>query len=671
MAIEDILKVGGFDIETKEWWTSNPTIYMIGLATDKGDYVLDLFKKVDVPEIKSTLMDRTAKRISFDNENQLRYYASLMMQDLDLHVWGGQFVQYFDIKQLQKKKDKLFIPSVDNSEPSYTGASIPFQSFGLNDSLMIDTWDFARNFFSMFLSDNKIETITSFCSKFYDVIFKYVKAETYGEQRELVIKAEEGDRDAAYRLCQYNYDDTIMHHQLTTLFLKFGLDYAKATKSDLNSINSFSKKKVAAGFWDNLHLKRTTMLRPGKFKETYDNFAPEAKTKKGFSWFREDCLNQKLGITAGNIKQGIFKKAYAVYVPFSNGLSDFFSLNPATKGLVSKMNAEANPVSKIIYSQMLDSAAIEPLRDCVEVEQRKEFSYFFTRKYSFFAGEKAHSIMPKDVSSNFSHYLDSAAEAIPDSIINQTNNLVFLESATESQIEEMKKNGIICLGECDALSVAKGEVIYRMNNEIMCSGIAIPSKKKRVTMDYESGQMTNIEKRVLRDYVEAVFDSTENAQSIVDTELSNIEQDLVSETDYISAVKVTEDSKNTTYRAKGRTGAEAVRMLDAKKDETLLYLMADSPDIPFLAYQPDKDRFYYIERTSEDGARHARRKYVSYNEKTKEFSNGLKIDKQEYLNKIFGRGSRLSRLIDAVSGSENRVKEDSSIGPLFETETED
>jgi len=462
------------------------------------------------------------------------------------------------------------------------------------------------------------------------------------EQKKLVKQAEQGDESAAFRLCQYNFDDTIMHHELAKLFLPFALNITKISKTDLNSINSFSKKKIAGCLWDYLHLKRTSMLRYGKEKEKYGDFAINAKTKKGFAWFRDRTIDEKLKFET---RKGLFKKAYVSYLPFSKGLKDFFNKNELTKKLCDLIDTEKNAISKIIYLQMQDALAIEPLRDLLEIEQREDYEYQFNRKYSFFAGENANS---EELRNAFENELENLVDSLASNkLINYSNNLVFIENIEDDEIKLMQELGFVNLGYCDMISVEKGQVIYKLKDEILCSGISIPSKEKRESLDFEQGQMTNIEKRVLRDVTEALFVDNDGAD-VVENEIQSIEQGNISVTDYISAVNVTEESKNVSYKAKGKRSVEAVRKLGAKQGEILLYVTVNDEKIKYLGYQPDKDRFYYIERKSVDGKRSARRKYVTYNKKKKRFSNGMEIDKQKYIEIIFGESSKLTTILRAA-----------------------
>jgi hypothetical protein len=629
MTIEEILRgsIGGFDIETYGWWTNHPVIYMISLATDKGDYVIDTFDKVNNEAIPSALYEgRTARRIVCKTEPELRYRASGLMRNLDLNVWGGQFIKYFDLPNLLKGKDKLFLPSVDNSEPSYTGSTSPFQSFTLNDSLVLDTWDFARNFFSMFLPDNKIETQASFASKFFDFIFKYVKSESYEEQKHLYRKAEAGDSDSAFRLGQYCYDDTIMHHELTKLYLPFLVNIAKITKNDFNSINSCGKKKIASAFWDYMDLKRTSRLRSNL--QMYNDFDIYASGKKPFYKFRDETVLSLLSVKE---KKGLFRNVHCFYFPFSCGLADFFRQNKATAGLCMKIDEEKNPISKMIYCQMLDALSIEPLRDMIEVKRAQEYEYVFNRKYGFFAGRQFFSSQLKEYFEKGLQGLKQLIFSCKDTaIVNYSNNLLFIQAA-QGETEKLAGGGLVYLGECDVISASIGKVIYKLKDEILCSGINIPSKKKRLTLDYESGQKTNLEIRIVWDAVEAIF-SGSNPDEIIGRELQAIRDGKIEPTDFISAVRVAEEAKNLPYKTRGRKSNEAIRKLDAKQGETLLYVIVNDQSIKYLGYEPDKDSFYFIERKSVDGKRSAERVYLKYN--NGKFENGLKIDADFYIQSL-------------------------------------
>jgi hypothetical protein len=643
MAIEDILRenVGGFDIETDEYWTPHPRVYMVCLATSKGDYVLDTFHKVDTEKIESALdITRAAKRLTYKTEPELRYETSKLMRELGLNVWGGQFVKHFDLPQLLKAKDRLFLPAADNSEPISKGVHDPFPDFGINGSIVVDTWDFSRNFFSMFLADNKLETIASFCSKFYDCIHRYIKAESYEDQRALVKQAKLGDESAAWRLGQYCYDDTIMHHELTELFLGYLTKFADISKTFVNHINDCGRKKIATCFWDNQHMQRTNVLRSGFEKARYDNFdTNNQRGSKKFTWYMDKLMQEKIEF---ELRKGVFNDARVLYLPFSKGLADFFRENKDTARLLDLTESEKNPVSKIIYMQMIDAFSIEPLRDLVEIDNDQSFEYKFDKKYRKF-GAKA-----ENLKKCFHSALDELAAAIDrQKLINISKNLVFLEDLSESEIQRLLSLGYVSLGKCDAISVSKGQVIYKIGDEVLCTGITVPSKKKRITLDYEHGQMTNIETRVLRDVVETLFNDIEAAENIALQELRDIQQGDVAVTDYISAVNVYEEGKNVSYRANTRRSAEAIRKLDARKGQVLLYLMIDDAKIKYLGYDPGEEKFYYIKRSSAGGKRSTERAYLTFDEKSQKFGNDMKINKNEYADMIFGKHSKLQRILDA------------------------
>ena len=637
MNLENILDVGGFDIETYGWWTAKPEVYMIAVATGKGDFVIDCFDNVELDEVASGMYEnRKARRLCYPTENELRYRASELIRELDINVWGGQNIKAFDLPQLLKDSDKLFVPGADNSEPFYTGSSSPMKTYGLKSNIVIDTWDFARNFLGMFLPDNKIETIASFASKFYKFVYKYVKAESYEEQKQLYLKARKGDKDAGFRLAQYCYDDTIMHRELAKLFLPFILRFAELTRSTANDAGSCSKKKIASRLWDYFHLKRSKQLRSGGLRHVYDNFDVNGAYPKGFSWYRDKVVQETI---KSQPRKGVFRNACVVYLPLSNGLDDFFRCNKLTKHLSGLIEDERNPISKIIYMQMRDALSIEPLRDALEIKDAREKEYLFGKKYSHFIGR---DFGYDEFWKAFKLGLDKLAAGLKnEKVINISNNLVFLEDVPKARTFKMQVCGFVNVGFCDLISVAPGQVIYKMNDEILCSGIAVPSRKKRLALDYESGQMTNIEIRALRDVIEAIFNG-ESADEIVKREIGNITSGKTELTDYISAVKVVEEQKNVSYRAKGRMSYEAIRKLDAKPGETLLFVMADDK-IKCLGYEPGNNCFYYIDRKSAGGVRSSERKYL----KQQGFGNGIRIDKEKYIDMIFGSGSKLSKILSA------------------------
>jgi len=626
MELEKILSVGAFDIELAYWWTNNPLTYLAAIVSDKGDYIYGVFP-VDKTEFVSR-SGRKAEYICMKDDITLRHAFGKKIGGLDLGVFGGQNILGFDYIRLDRNKDMTFLPGSDNSEAYKTRTRIGgIERWRNNTSVDLDTMLIARNYLGMFLADTKLETIAELVDHFFpSVNLQFTKAYTHEELDLEAEKALKGDAKAAVEVIKYNYEDTIVHYELTKVLMPIMVNIARATESELFSAFNDSKAKLTTNYAARKYYGQMHQIMPGSYKKRYDTFKLDDANKKTDK--RKDILKEAIpGLEA---KKGFFKNVFATFMPLYLAAKDLHEKDEPKKKLIESIAKSENPVEKIMCAQIMDRFSAEILADIQEAKINPAFS--FKAKFG---------IYPDAAEKSFKSGISELVSGInAGNIVNYSKGLLFIE---DSDGKSLAAKGYSNIGNVDLLSVEESGVIYRHGNQIFTSGINIPSKKERQKLDYSNSKKgrANVETIIIRDFIEKFFANPEEAYSELCDNALKIAKAGFDLKHYIYTINIKQELEDMSDKELNKQRNLVVRHFGAKPGETLMYIRTKSKK--YMAYDPGEKKFFFID---------SGKKYSNYDAKSMKFDNGDELDTEYYHEKIFGADSKFAKIARTALGKE-------------------
>lgn len=612
MALEDYLRKGMacFDIEVKHWWTEKPIVYLIAIVSDKGDFVGGEF---DIGSESLEAGGRTARYVNFRNcEEALVNWAGNKLYELDMPVIVTQNGLSYDYVVLAKRKG-LFRLGPDNAEPKLIQAMrgvMTGEKRRSPASIDADLMWLARNNLDFCLPDYKIETISSLVARFFSAKGEYKKTLTYEEQK-VDVEVAQSDKETARRLALYSYADAVTTFETGKLLVPILLNIAKTLQLEPFSVLNERRRKVVVQYESRRVFQNNNRTRT---EHIYLQGLKKANLQSGNEKNLDEHTFARNLITAAfapKFLKGHYKGVAVCHFQLSRGLMDVFAKDVHKAELYGCAAQSENPVEKIIYYKFLDEFVYEALIDILLKNER-----LVQKKYS---GVRNCAELEERVKKG----LFEEKKAIGDAeIINIAKGLLFIRKTRNFDAERLERAGITYWGDADIISVERGQVIYKIKDEVLSAGIKIPTLKRWQECDAPRDYTPNIEVKLLRLFIDNIFASAyEKALFEAKNIAKLMVENKISQTDYLQKIRCTDFPENLDDVEQQKQRNRIIAEFDAVPGEEIIFGVSTSPD------------------GGED--------FVRYDPITKSFDKPFIPSRQYYMEKIFGKNSKFRKITRA------------------------
>jgi hypothetical protein len=599
MALEDYLNgICSFDIEVKHWWTDKPIVYLISIVSDRGDFVGGEFG-IGRNYVESAV-GRKAEYLCFNNNQEaLIRWAGGKQRELDLPVEMTQNGLAYDYVELALRQG-CFKIGPDNSEPKILKLGYSDRKSKDGETLTkrrhpaaidFDLMLWASSNLKFALPDARLETIASLAHNFFGARIGYTKSHTY-EQQKIDVEIAQHNPEVAYGLARYAYEDALATFEAGKSLMRIPVNIAKATGCPLFSAFNDRKRKIAVYVGSRKH---------------YELHGAERGERKYLEGDRVSKLKARLmkeGLEP-EFAKGIFSKVLVGYLPMHDSIH-LPAVECKSNLLAAAHNAQ-NPLEKIIYHQLLDEFLAEPLVKIIDDEK------YGARKYK--AGSFA------ELEGRMRGWLAEARKALAGNrLINISKGLLFIEQ--KESVDALVKKGFVPWDYADIVSVESEAVVYKMRNEILSTGIKIPSAKRWQECDAPKDHHPNIKIKAMRSFVENVFVDKALALKELGELAKSLASNSIPATDYLQRVNCKElpEDRSDTEQQKLKTRVE--KELGLKPGEDAIFGVMDKGD--------------------------GSKGFVRYDPETKTFDRNFIPFTKHYLDTIFGKQSRMWDIASAV-----------------------
>ncbi len=478
--------LGCFDIEVGEWWTKHPWIYSVAIVKEKGDdLVFGLFKANSIVEAKG----RTAHYVQCGSEKKLIASMASEIRKLGLRVTQNGLSYDYPVSD---KFPGVFLVNADNSPP----VSLNFRRGmldehgrkGSKDAVDLDTAFFARAHLLSLLPDCKLETLGDFFSSFgLDTYYK--KLQTYEENDALVVLAQKGDVNAADRIMSYTYEDSIVDYRIGKWIAPVMMNVAGDVGIDVFDAFHETPRNIALisgdkQHWDNLHVVRN--------HSGYQKFFQDGWHRKELS----EIFDKKI---KWNFVKGEHNDVLVAYYPLWKHLSQYLSNRCC--GLIKRANETSNALEAMLYNQIIDGFGAELLADL----EPKLLGYLSDKLNEYWLNSPE-AVLYGKYGAGRQEILGSldCVKDFKGKIVNRHDNLFFISGMSGL---EAKNNGLIPLGVADKLiNIKEGVCVHRLNDTVLSTGLQVPSRKKRAEHPGRNRDCA-LEIMVVHDFVNTYFSS--------------------------------------------------------------------------------------------------------------------------------------------------------------------
>jgi len=648
--------VSGFDIEVKRWWTEKPIVYLVAIVSSKGNFVAGEFgigkKYVE------TFNGEKAEYFCFkNNEAALIKWVGDKLYELDPMAVITQNGLNYDYPELARR-GVLFRIGPDNALPRKlramqgvmkrkSPAGEPLTRRGHPAAFDFDLLPWARSNLRFALTDARLETIVSVAHNFLGAKVGYTKSHTY-EQQKIDVELAQTNPEVAYGLARYALEDALAAVETGKRLMQIPLNIAMATGCPIPMAFNGQNRKIAVYFESKKYYQRHGKPRnDSRYLEARpEEYESEAENKERLAKIKEarENLNQTLlkkGVQQGlaeeiinsaslasasrllknqeldeafvkkftnhlkrysglfRIKKrddeglrslmyaeelkpenakGIFRNVVVGYLPLYNSIP---ALAEGCKQKILECSANAkSQLEKIIYSRFLDEFVAEPLVRILQKNNRWLWTKYNTSRY-------------EELEKQIRGWLAGAREAFGGNrLINCSKGLVFVEQ--NGSLEEIAGKGFVPFGNADIVSLGKGEVIYKIGNEILAAGVKIPSLKRWQECDAPKDYNPNVKIKAMRKFVENIFVDRALALRGLSGAARALATGSIPKIDYLQRISCSELPENLGGREQQKLRAVIAKQFGLKPGEDAIFgISFDSANgIPvYVRYDPEKKNF--------------------------------------------------------------------------------
>jgi hypothetical protein len=613
VALQDYLveNAGAYDIEVMHWWSARPIVYANATVMQNQAFIDTLFPTRN-PILSSTDGTIDATVTCFGNGSEelddLERESAYLLNETGNRVkkLGIRITQNglgYDNKVLDKKEG-IYLPGNDNSRPK----TLPFRpnvmgtKKGSRDGIDFDLMWWARSYLLPLMNDTKIETTASFLDKQVNLGLDFMKIINYSEHDRNVELARNGDLDASETLCKYNLDDSLVELKVGQWAMPLMFNIAKICQVPYFSAFNDSPTNVARMYSEKVRFSSLhTPKKPTRLDNDFNETEAITKTmKSAVDWTH---------------KPGFKKDILVAYYPFAVNFEEILKLDEQKSQMLELARDTTCPVQSYIYNRVLEGWCGEIIEDLKNYKNDNLPEAVLLGKYG-----KRYDQMKMKIVENLETKTKSAF--VDGKIVNQYRTIYFLEDITE---EQAKEKGFIPFGRADVMSIDEGRVIYKMNGEILSSGISVPSRKKRAE-EPGRNQQSAFEIMLQRDFAEKYFGNPEEAYDFATEQIKNLKTGKVEPEDLLMRLVKRNNPKDIPFSQQNtRRGKILHAYPELELDESIIYsLISVNDQESYMRYNPEDPVFVAEPAIS------------------------------IYQEKLFGKESKMHKVISAMLSGENK-----------------
>jgi hypothetical protein len=615
--------VCGFDIETKHWWTDKPIVYLIAIVSDKGNFVGGEFD-IGKNYVEAFTGEKAEYFCFKNNEAALIKWAGDKMRELDPLLVITQNGINYDYVELAERGN-FFRIGPDNLLPKKTSASQGVMSRksysgktltrrGHPSSFDFDMLAWVKNNLRFALPDARLETIVSVAHNFFKAKVGYTKSHTY-EQQKVDVELAQTNPEIAYGLSCYVLEDAIASVASGKKFIPIPLKLAQAINCSLNSAFNERNRKLAVFFESRKQYQQQGRPRnDSRYISGITTKAADAKAASSAATgagvlMTETKLKRQMYVDAlaPEFAKGMFKGVAVGYLPLYPSIPQL--AEGCRQKIIELASKAENPLEKIIYSKFLDEFTAEPL---IKICRKEDYGLWTKYKVGG-CGE---------LEKQMREWLAAAKQELAGSrILNLSDGLLFLEKGADTS--GIEKKGFVKWADADIISVGKGEIVYKICDELLSTGVRIPSVKRWQECDAPKDYHPNIKIRAMRQFVDNVFADKETALKNLAETARALAENKIPLIDYLQRIGCRELPENLGDREQSKIRAVVAKQFDLKLGE------------------------YAIFGVSFDSS-NGQEVYVRYDPELRKFDRAFVPFTKHYQDRIFGEKSRMWDLASAV-----------------------
>ncbi len=385
------------------------------------------------------------------------------------------------------KSDGVFRADPDNSEWKYDSKGPWLTNFKCIPS-RADTLKPCINYLSQLTADNKLETIGNALDFLVELGVGFEKSILgYGDLEDIIGRAEQGNKEAAYQAALYAYEDNIAQLRIVEYFTSIFRKVSKCLDIEQDIVFRASKSRLASLWWDRyLYKKRGTVTHAAQ-RNVYHDFDVEKSKRRALNL----AFKRVHGIKFEPAK-GIFEDVAIFFTPYyTEGTMSVIEKHEdkSLHRLYQTMISSEDLIERVILQQILDQLAIHYLVDAKRVKKSDEYDSELWHRYGIsWTGRDNETSNANVIIDEFRKKMDGIAQLFDKTQpINHTGNLLFVDATDENLVQRLKDYNFTYIGTGNIISVEKGRVIYCLRKDrkmhTASVGFEIESPKKRVSSD--------------------------------------------------------------------------------------------------------------------------------------------------------------------------------------------